>query len=370
MRLLTGPEKGTLRKAILDHYTVFTFQSFTDVRLDKAFFNFVPPVAPFDFQVLEFINRMNAQGEHGGLISAFLAEHPDHDAVLKLAFDLGIGAGLYAQTETQKVDAGALQNIVNNFPFLDVSVLLRQIARIERCVCRMEIRLAGDKMKWGTGFLVGPDLVMTNYHVLRELILQPDTVQEVICRFDYNITAEGDDIFQGRPVGLAPNAVLAYSPYSDFDLDMTAGLNVAWPAGHLDYALVRLEQAISDEPFGPYLKGELPASEAARGYIRPPAVAPVFTDGGHLFIVQHPNKGPKKIAFGFGMVIGADLDQQRVRYAVNTLKGSSGSPCFNEKYEWTALHNAGDPDWNPQFNQGIPVTRIVEDLENKGITLN
>lgn len=368
IRLLTGPEKIVLRDAIVERYDPFTIKEFTEFRLDKKFFNYTPPFAPFNSQVLEFINQFNMKGWHGQLINAFLSDFPDHGAVQILAFDLGLAASSYTANADQLLDRNGLQNLLDSTPFLDVSVFLKEISRVERCVCRVEIVLQNDTKKWGTGVLVGPDLVMSNYHVFEDLIKQPAAVQSAVCRFDYNAAADGTGIFPGHAVALSADPVVASSAYSELDVSGSPTLETAWPADKLDYALVRLERKISEEAFGPTFAG-MPEVKTKRGYITAPTAQPVFLNGGHLFIVQHPDKAPKKIAFGFGKVEGTDAAGQRVRYKVNTLDGSSGSPCFNEKYQWVALHNMGDPLWNPQYNQGIPVFRILEDLNNKGITL-
>jgi hypothetical protein len=54
----------------------------------------------------------------------------------------------------------------------------------------------------------------------------------------------------------------------------------------------------------------------------------------------------------------------RLRYDTNTEGGSSGSPCLDAKLNLVALHHGGDPDTGrlAQYNQGIPIDRIVSHL--------
>jgi hypothetical protein len=117
------------------------------------------------------------------------------------------------------------------------------------------------------------------------------------------------------------------------------------------------------------MPGGTPMSQATRGWIKPPDPPANLFSGGHIIIVQHPEGSPQKVAFGFSQSEGTDSGKIRLRYQVNTLKGSSGSPCFNEKFEWIALHNMGDPNWNPKYNQGVVAGRIVDDLKLKGISI-
>jgi Trypsin-like peptidase domain len=369
-RLLNGSEMILLRDALVLRYgDIFTINEFTKSRLNKNFNSFIPPFASsYTIMVFQFIDNFNRKGWHSELIAAYLADYPDDKDILKLAFDLGITAGVYAAEPSQELTHTGLQNLLDSTPFVDVTLFLNEISRIERCVCRIEIELQNGGLKWGTGVLVGSDLLMTNYHVLRELINQPDSVKSIICRFDYNITASSGNIFEGNLIKLSAQPVVAHSPFADLDNIGMPTLQTAWPPDQLDYALVQVERKIANEPFGP-TTGAV-TSPAKRGFIPAPATKPSFFKGGHIFIVQHPNKQPKKIAFGFGKLEGMDAAEQRVRYKVNTLPGSSGSPCFNEKYEWVALHNMGDPLSIPLYNQGIPVFRILSDLQKKGIILS
>jgi V8-like Glu-specific endopeptidase len=57
-----------------------------------------------------------------------------------------------------------------------------------------------------------------------------------------------------------------------------------------------------------------------------------------------------------------------LRYKVNALGGSSGSPCFNADWELIAVHHVGDPKYYSQFgdwNEGIPIMKIVEHLRSQ-----
>lgn len=368
MRQLTGPEKGILQRALDAHYDIMTIRPFTEVRLDKKFLSLVSPLSRFDVQLFEFVTAANQKGWHGKLINAILAENPENEELLKLAYELGIAGQAYQKEESDTaLNINGLEQLVNANPFMDIAVMLRELAKIERCVCRIEVEKDSGS-SWGTGFLVGPDLLLTNYHVLEAWIKSPDTVQAVSCLFDYKILPDGSSINPGLRIALADDALLASSGYSDLDVQGSANLDVAWPADKLDYALVRLPRKIGEEAFGP-MPGGSPMSQTTRSWIKPAAHPVNLFSGGHVIIVQHPEGSPQKVAFGFSQSGGTDAARLRLRYKVNTLKGSSGSPCFNEKFQWVALHNMGDPNWNPQYNQGVVAQRIIDDLNAKGFAL-
>jgi V8-like Glu-specific endopeptidase len=69
--------------------------------------------------------------------------------------------------------------------------------------------------------------------------------------------------------------------------------------------------------------------------------------------------------------VGVNHTGTRVRYRTNTEAGSSGSPCFDINWNLIALHHLGDPNYDqlhkPEYNQGIPISAIVQLLEHRGI---
>jgi hypothetical protein len=85
-----------------------------------------------------------------------------------------------------------------------------------------------------------------------------------------------------------------------------------------------------------------------------------------LFILQHPNAEPLKLALDNEAVIAVNGNGTRVRYRTNTEGGSSGSPCFSANWELVALHHAGDPAWVPRYNEGVPLPAILRLLEQRG----
>jgi hypothetical protein len=76
-----------------------------------------------------------------------------------------------------------------------------------------------------------------------------------------------------------------------------------------------------------------------------------------------------KLALDTEAVIGVNDSGTRVRYRTNTDEGSSGSPCFDDRWNLVALHHAGDPKfaplYHPEYNQGIPFAAIRALLEQR-----
>ena len=341
------------------------FEQFLEITLDRELHNYVMR-ADFTYEVFQLIKRSNKDGWYPEFIMALMQAKSKEKAFSRLAFELKIGSATYLDAPENPVDYNGLQALVNRAPFFDPEPLISNIIRIKRCLCRISI--AGpDWEGFGTGFLVGPDLLLTNYHVMEPVFRDNSLASKVSLTFDYENLENGNGINAGTVIKLAREFRVADSSYAQADATGIPDIDgIEWPADRFDYALIRLEREIAAEPVkSTALRQDTPPPE--RGYIRPSA-APT-QESKDLIIFQHPKGGPVKIAIGLEKILGMDRHKRRVRYAVNTLAGSSGSPCFDQDFNWTALHNSGDPLWNPQYNQGIPITRILQDLAQQHITL-
>lgn len=225
------------------------------------------------------------------------------------------------------VTAEVLQRIaLRSIEFVNTEEFRRTMAERELAVCRVEFPCEAGQ---GTGFLIGSDLVITNHHVLAAFISTARQPTEVCCRFGYHISAGAAQ----------PEAGVAYRLADDW--------LVAWsPVDQLDYAVVRLRDRVP-----------VPADVASRPPLKP--IAHAFESGEAIFIIQHPKAAPLKLSSG-GLV---KAEQRRVFYLANTLKGSSGSPCFNANWELVALHRSGED----VANVGVPFAPILADLQAKNL---
>ena len=55
----------------------------------------------------------------------------------------------------------------------------------------------GNGIQYGTGFLVGPDMLISNYHVFEGVIRFPHLANQVECKFDYELDEKGSAINSG-----------------------------------------------------------------------------------------------------------------------------------------------------------------------------
>ena len=348
MRQFTPAENNTLKDLLKRAFNRDAFKIMLSSRLGFRFDDYVS-VSPFDTQLFELLEAANMENWNFQLLNAVLAARPNNADLQNFS----------QQTGLLGVTDKGLEALVSKSAFHDATKLLTRLSEIFGQVCRIEI----NGKQEGTGFLVSPDLVLTNYHVAKKFIDNPALTSQVVARFDFRSMGNGPAVYTGTTVKLAAtNPVADYKPYDPIEAG-TIALTTSIAPDKLDYALLRLEKAIGSEPGGPRFEGATPEGGEAnqqRGWIKYPNPAPDFVKDSPLFIVQHPALRPMEIAFETKAILGLDPNGVRVRYNVNTEGGSSGSPCFNENWQWVALHHYGTE--KNGFNQGVPVGKIMAAL--------
>jgi len=231
--------------------------------------------------------------------------------------------------------------------FQDVDAWLGAQRRGELAVCLVEVGQQGR----ATGFLVGPDLVMTASYAITELVAGPNQQLDVSVRFDYRAYGDGQMLSQGQQYALAAEPIVDSSP-----LEL------------LDYVILRLAGRAGDDP----VAGQ--AGAPARGWLTPSSAA--VAPGEVLFVIQHPQGGPLK--FAHGPCIGPstpathfnkppEAGVPRLLYEVPTEPGSGGAPVFSSDWELVAIHEGVVSDHDRSVKRGVPMAPIVERLRAKGI---
>jgi len=234
-------------------------------------------------------------------------------------------------------------------------------------VCRITIP-QGKVSFFGTGFLVGPEVVLTNFHVMEPVIAQKDggtgecKAADVEILFDYKQSADVERNGRGTVFHLAKNWLIDHSPFSPADLEASAKASLPGP-DQLDYALIRVAGKPGKQPAG---GDQAEPRTAPRGWIKLPdqVSADTFKARKPLLILQHPSHDKLKLAINMGAMIGPNANGTRIRYRTNTEEGSSGSPCFDADWNLIGLHHSGDIRVRPTYNQGIPITLIRDQLTN------
>jgi hypothetical protein len=355
---LTGPQRVELRNLLGAAFPRSRFRELLLGRLDREFDDFVGGDMGYSAALLEIVKDANAQLWWRDLLTAARHALPSDPELLAFAarFELApqVGTG-----------GGSLElKIRQSNSMFDLATWLARLGEIEGQVCRVEVAQPGG-LGTGTGFLVGPDVVLTNYHVVKAVIEGDVAPAAVRLRFDYRYLADGVTPAPGTVHQLAADWLVDHSPYSPHDEEVPPTGEPS--ADELDYALLRLTRRAGEEPVGgPTDDGEW----TPRGWLRMPVADHDFTKVRALYIVQHADGAPLKVAIDSEAVLGVNGARTRVRYATNTEPGSSGSPCFGPDWQWVAVHHAGDPRYPSfgvaEYNQGIPVAAIRNATRARG----
>lgn len=335
---------------------------------DRLYVEYAGRGKPLRLTVIDLLNSLEDLGTTAIFLRYVYAHRPDRgdvrQAIAQLCPEAAVDApdrevALSAQTAgvvqadapTNAFVPGFQRNVRPYLPMLDIGVWRRNLMEIERRVCRVELR--GNSA--GTGFLVGPDAVLTNWHVI-EAARKAGDLGALGCRFDYVLAADGRSE-PGQLVALHPDGCVDDSPYSHAETTPTPD-NPPPTSEELDYALLRLATPIGEQSV---------EGAAARGWIALPTAAFPLPANAPLLIAQHPQQATMKLAQDTQAVVGLNANGTRLRYKTNTEPGSSGSPCFTIDWNIVALHHFGDPNWQrPVFNQGVPIELIRQRIDARG----
>ncbi|TIL96295.1 MAG: hypothetical protein E5Y73_01950 [Mesorhizobium sp.] len=200
----------------------------------------------------------------------------------------------------------------------------------------------GERGQWsGTGFLVGPNLFLTNHHVLNSL----DVAVAAKIEFNYEITPENLLLGNGAP----PQATQIFA------LDPDRLFVTSPTQGGLDYTFVWIEDA----------------AQATFGAIPMERSSFTVEEGAQAFVVHHPDGRPKEVSLDDTDILG--IKTTIIHYSSDTMGGSSGAPVFDHRGRLIALHHASrrqavdlpDGGQSDVVNEGIKIAAIAIDLENR-----
>jgi V8-like Glu-specific endopeptidase len=206
---------------------------------------------------------------------------------------------------------------------------------------------------YGTGFMISPQIMITNAHVFpNEKIAAISEIE-----FNYQLDLSGKTS-KSVVFSIKPNLLFGTSPEDKLDYTIV-GVSAKSTAGK------------SITPFG---------------YLPVSMQSPVFGMGQAVSIVQHPNGERKQMALRNNHITKIDLPY--IIYTTDTLGGSSGSPIFNNDWEVGGLHHSGVPELNSKgqvmsvdgkvwvdwmgdqkvnwiANEGINMVDIIADIQKK-----
>jgi V8-like Glu-specific endopeptidase len=220
--------------------------------------------------------------------------------------------------------------MADNDTLLGIAFLGTGVDR-SRSICRITATFGPARAVYGTAALIGPDLLLTNHHVLHDWDRGGAAAVAVEAWFGYELDEGG----RARQLSVVPCA--AATVIGERDHDWAVVRTSKAPPG--DSAVLRLRGAAASRP------------------------------GDYVFIIQHPEGGPKMIGLTHNLVRHVDSDV--LQYWTDTKPGSSGAPVFNSHWEVVGLHHrwveAPDGDGAAYRNQGRRIERVLEGFERHGL---
>jgi hypothetical protein len=231
-------------------------------------------------------------------------------------------------------------------PYVTISATLLQIlADYRRAVAHVSasgLDFEGVPGEWnGTGFLVSPNLFLTNHHVLNSI----EVAAEATVEFDFEIARNA--LLGGRSDIAPSRKVFRLNPRR---------LYVSSPAnGGLDYAFVWVDEVAASE------FGFIPLERSSF----------TMSQGEQAFVIHHPDRRTKEVSVDDTDVLA--VESSVIHYASDTDSGSSGAPVINRQGDLIALHHAtrlqsttlSDGHVSSYVNEGVKIAAIALDLEAK-----
>lgn len=235
-----------------------------------------------------------------------LLKEPFAESAMKANID-GEMLGRIIVGDRSKIDERELERRLDGDDSVGELFLLRALLAAKP-ICRISVRNEAEhEISCATGFLIAPELLLTNWHVFKS----PDWAVKSVAEFDYTLDVSGEP---------APSFRFRLEPHRFFVSD-----------NELDYALVAVNPLSFDG-----------TTELSRfGYHRLIPAPGKINEREWITIIQHPGGSRRKYAIRDNLVIHRKDEDDFMWYKSDTAQGSSGSPAFNDSFQIVALHHLG-----------------------------
>ena len=183
------------------------------------------------------------------------------------------------------------------------------LCEAKRKVGRIVIKRGAEHLGYATGFMISPNLLITNWHVFPD----KDSVEDSVVQFDYELDMQGN-----------PKSAIT------FKLDVKKFF-YAFQA--LDYCLLGVEA--ND------ISNRHSINEIGFIYLDP-TIGKLGNLGEEVLnIIHHPGGEHKQLSIRENTF--TKITATTIWYKSDTAQGSSGAPVFNDQWQLVGLHHSGIP---------------------------
>jgi hypothetical protein len=251
-----------------------------------------------------------------------------------------------------------LQGIISrHLPNLDMEKITPGLLRAVGRVCRVVVD--GGTVT-GTGFLVGPQTVVTSWHVVQSLLTGADhqpareSAEKISVEFD--LVGSRPAYNTGSRFHVTDQWLVAASPCHPTELPRDSDRSGRRPdgvdvGGYLDYAILRLDGT--------------PGRERGSYRLDPER----WPTKGPTCVVHHPAQFSQRAAFGDIVEVWPGEKGARVVHNAGTGYGSSGGVVLDGTFEAIALHQCALRDETDQLigNGAISIAPIAAAVQTGGV---
>jgi len=190
LQRLRGEELKEINEAIVEGYDLANWSRALRYNWGIVLGNYVDTHQGFNGVVADLIAWTEQKGKTRELLALAFAQNPENEGLIKVAAKYGITRALLNESSeepsTRRKPQSLEAMVSSHSRLVNYARFLARLQGVGERVC-----LVKTPAKKGTGFLVAPDCVLTNFHVVEDVIRNMALIDRVICQFNFQ---ENEDL--------------------------------------------------------------------------------------------------------------------------------------------------------------------------------